>query len=386
MLASMSTARPILTLAHSPDPDDVFMWWPITGMIDPRDHTRVLSPPELDTGGFEFRALPEDIAVLNRRAIECGDLDLTALSMFTYAHVQDHYILTSCGSSVGDNYGPKIVAPSASLPEGTADSTAAGDETRPGDEVGRRVREWLRNALARDSHARIAVPGVKTTAFACLAMLMEWTGERDWQSRVIEMPFDQILRAVSSGRVDSFSTANASAKVNADRGDESNEVRIVAGLLIHQSQLTYGEFGLTQVIDFGRWWRHRTGMALPLGGNALRRDLEDRFGKGTLQRLADLLLASIRYALEQRERSIRYAMTFAPEIDFAQADRYIDMYVNEATVSLDAGAGPGGSQVGGGATRDDSMVRGLIDAAAERALCPALSRSVPHVVWARPLA
>lgn len=357
----MPTARPILTLAHSPDPDDVFMWWPITGMIDPSDHTRVVSPPELDTGAFEFRALPEDIAVLNRRAMERGDLDITALSMFTYAHVQDRYILTSCGSSVGDNYGPKVVARSGALPSELVRADGQGEE---GD-----VRDWLRGVLSADRAARIAVPGVKTTAFACLAMLMEWSAESEWRERVIEMPFDEILCAVSTGRT--------------GEGD-STDVRIVAGLLIHQSQLTYAEFGLAQVIDFGRWWRARTGVALPLGGNALRRDLEERYGAGTLQRLADLLLASIRHALAHRERSIRYAMTFAPEIDFAQADRYIDMYVNEATVSLDTGHGAGGV-VGGAAVaprRDDSMVRRLIDAAAARGLCPALSGRLHHVVWA----
>lgn len=310
-----------LTLAHSPDPDDVFMWWPLTGMVDPREPSVVVAEPELETGRFSYRALPADIAVLNRRAIREGDLDITAMSMFTYAHVQERYVLTSCGASVGEDYGPKLVV-------------RAGDE-----------------GVVRSGEAGlIVVPGVKTTAFACLCMWMGWSGEADWAGRVVEMPFDRILEVVAKGKDDDGRAVSG-------------------GVLIHQSQLTYREMGLVEVVDFGRFWRERTGLPLPLGGNALRRDLNDRFGAGTTQEITDLLHASILHALKHRDRSTEYAMRFAPEISRAQADRYIDMYVSQATVSL--------GEVG------KRAVERLIGEAAERGLCAGLNGAHEHIVWAR---
>jgi 1,4-dihydroxy-6-naphthoate synthase len=281
-----------LTLAHSPDPDDVFMWWPITGMIDPSDPSRVVRPPALDTGGLVFRALPADIDVLNRRAIEHADLDITALSIGAYARVARTYRLTCMGSSMGEGYGPKVVA---------------------------RARELPPSPL-------IAVPGVRTTAFLVLSMLM---GDRPF--RHVEMPFDRILDAVASGQAD-------------------------AGLLIHQSQLVYPELGLVQVVDTGAWWREQTGGPLPLGGNAVRRDLDARFGPGTTDRVVTLLDRSIRFALEHRADSIDYCMRFAPELSREQAERYIDMYVSPLT--LDAGE-PG-----------RRSIERLLAEGARRGLCP----------------
>src|ERR1043166_4108018 len=107
----MPTASPItLTLAHSADADDVFMWWPITGKVDPAHPERVLEQPRLDTGRFAYRALPADIQELNKRALTAADLEITALSFGAYARCLDRYIATSCGSSFGDGYGPKLVA------------------------------------------------------------------------------------------------------------------------------------------------------------------------------------------------------------------------------------------------------------------------------------
>lgn len=259
---------PVLTLAHSPDPDDVFMWWPITGKIDARDHDRVVEPPVLDTGRFSFKALPADIDVLNRRAIERGDLDITAISVFAWAKVADRYALTSCGGSFGEGYGPKVVT--------------RGDTD-------------LRGRL-------IAVPGVRTTAFLLLTLALGADAFRH-----VEMPFDRILDAVAGGQAD-------------------------AGLLIHQSQLTFADRGLTQVLDLGAWWLAHTGLPLPLGANAMRRDLEELHGPGTLRELTRLLDRSIAHALANRDESTRYAMAFAPEINRAQADRYIEMYVSGLTV------------------------------------------------------
>ena len=110
----------LLTLAHSPDPDDAFMWWPLTGKIqapsgvwqesDPVRAAKVLAPPALDTGRFRFQALPADIEVLNKRAAAVGDLDITALSVRAWADLQDRYTITACGASFGDGFGPKVVA------------------------------------------------------------------------------------------------------------------------------------------------------------------------------------------------------------------------------------------------------------------------------------
>jgi 1,4-dihydroxy-6-naphthoate synthase len=288
--------RPLLTLAHSPDPDDVFMWWPVTGMVDPRDPARLLRPPGIDTGRFRFRSIPEDIDALNRRAIAAADLDITAVSIAAYPALAARYALTRCGSSMGLGYGPKVVA--------RAESTLSSAD--------------LASRL-RDGRATIAVPGVRTTAFLVFSLMVAArVSPADHPAagpipdrQVIEMPFDRIVHAVVSGRAD-------------------------AGLLIHQSQLTFNAMGLRQVADVGAWWFDRTGLPLPLGGNAIRRDLDDRFGPGTCREIAATLRRSIEHALAHRDLSVRYAMGFAPEIDRAQAERYIDLYVNRFT--LDAGS------------------------------------------------
>jgi 1,4-dihydroxy-6-naphthoate synthase len=310
-----SPNRHVLTLAHSPDPDDVFMWWPITGKVDPvrKDENGfgiVVEPPRLETGRFAFRAMAEDIAVLNRRAIAsvgtsdgADDLDITALSMFAWAHVHDRYQLTACGSSMGEGYGPKVVC-------------------RRGEQDGA-VRT-------------IAVPGVKTTAFLLWRLWEESRKDASaasiaTQPEIIELPFDQILEAVASGRAD-------------------------RGLLIHQSQLTYADLGLEQLVDLGQWWGEWTGFPLPLGGNAIRRDLDVRFGAGSIRQVTGLLDQSIAYSLRHRDESVRYCMRFAPEINRSQAERYIDMYVSPLTVDM--------------GERGEAALRRLIDEAARLGMCP----------------
>ncbi|MBX3386123.1 MAG: hypothetical protein KF768_06105 [Phycisphaeraceae bacterium] len=317
-----------ITIAHSPDPDDVFMWWPLTGMVDPADTTRVVSPPEIDCGPFRFKSLAADIAVLNRRAIELGDLDVTAISMFAYARVADRYILTACGSSMGEGYGPKLVLNRAGF--------AAGADRLIRDDAGS-----VRAILASKPEIKIAVPGVQTTAFACLCMLMDWSGLADWAGRVVERPFDEILPAV-------------------ERADSQDSGGVIgAGVLIHQSQLTYGDHGVMEAIDFGRWWRSKTGLPLPLGGNAVRRDLDVRYGPGTLASLVELLDRSVRYSLEHRERSLQYALGWAPELSIDQIGRYIDMYVSDLTVDM-------------GAKGEEAIAR-LLREASGRGLCARLS-------------
>ena len=179
---------------------------------------------------------------------------------------------------------------------------------------------------------------MKTTAFL-LWRLWEEAREAspdhgaEGEPEIVELPFDQILAAVSSGRAD-------------------------RGLLIHQSQLTYSSLGLEQIIDLGQWWGERTGLPLPLGGNAVRRNLDARYGPGTIGEVVALLGRSIQFALEHRDESVRYCMQFAPEIDRAQAERYIDMYVSPLTVDM----GP----------RGEAALRRLLDEAARLGLGPAV--------------
>lgn len=299
-----------ITLAHSPDPDDVFMWWPITGMIEPPSHeaaqrvvpARAVSEPELDTGRFSFISIASDIAVLNRRAIATGDLDVTAISMNCYARVATKYQLTCLGSSMGFGYGPKLVGRAGQnekRPGALASPVCYSDEPGIGGNA----------AITLPENAIVAIPGRETTAFLLLAMML---GESHARVRFVEMPFDRILDAAASG-----------------------EGGVTHGLLIHQSQLTFTQLGLELIGDVGDWWLKRTGLPLPLGGNAVRRDLDAPHGAGATTEIVRLLNDSLQYALKHRERSMDYCMRFAPEITREQAERYIQMYVNDLTI--DAG-------------------------------------------------
>lgn len=298
----MHDPRPNLAIGHSPDPDDVFMWWPITGMLDPADPARVERPPVLDTGRFRFTGVPADISVLNERAAAAGDLEITALSMHAYTHVHDRYAITSCGSSIGFGYGPKVVTriDSRLTPDNFVSMIASG--TR-----------------------RVAVPGRGTSAFLTFSLMV------GAPFHIVEAPFDRITELVLRGEAD-------------------------VGLLIHQSQLTFESIGLRQLADVGAWWRAQTGLPLPLGANAVRRDLDRLYGPGTCREVTGILLRSIRHALNNRAVSIEYAMRWAPEITLEQAERYIDMYVNGFTI--DAGE------------QGLAAVRRLIGEGARRGLCP----------------
>ncbi|MCC6678491.1 MAG: ABC transporter substrate-binding protein [Phycisphaerales bacterium] len=285
-------SHPLLTLAHSPDPDDVFMWWPITGKIAP-DGSQQDGPaglPTIPTGRFRYRAFPADIEVLNRRAAGPGDLDITALSFRAYADVRERYILTACGSSFGDGYGPKLIA----------------------------ARDLSISDL-REPALRIAVPGRHTTAFLTLGLLLGRESIGD-QSRFLEMPFEQIIPAVAAGRAD-------------------------AGLVIHEGQLTFIDAGLRLIVDLGAWWKQSTGLPLPLGANAVRRDLDSRYGPGSVAEVAATLRRSIDHAMRCRAESVEYTLPFAlanvaragntpHEPTIERVDRYISMYVNDWTVDM----------------------------------------------------
>jgi 1,4-dihydroxy-6-naphthoate synthase len=287
-----------LILAHSPDPDDAFMWWPITGKVRP-DGSPTPHAPVLDTSGLVFRALPADIEALNRRAAADADCHITALSFRAWCDVKDRYVITRCGSSFGDGFGPKVIAGPSLAAKSAATSPAA---------------------LLQDPGVRIAIPGRRTTAFLLLNMLIK--GAADPQHpRFIEMPFDQVIGAVASGRAE-------------------------AGLVIHEGQLLFQDAGLELIVDLGAWWKDSTGLPVPLGCNAARRDIDTTHGPGTLARVARLLRQSIEYALAHRDESIDYTMPFAlanaarPGAESSglptreRVDRYVSMYVNRWTVDM----------------------------------------------------
>lgn len=258
-----------LRLGHSPDPDDAFMWWPLEA---DEGREAAVSDPR-----FRFTSVPRDIESLNRLA--CGDaagelLEITALSCAAYPAAAGRYLLTACGSSVGEGYGPKLVA----------------REPRPA--------ESLRGA-------RIAVPGRRTTAYTVASLLLGAGGFTP-----VEIDFDRIEQAVAAGEVE-------------------------AGVVIHEGQLTFASHGLHLVEDLGAWWRARTGLPLPLGANAVRRDLARSLGIDGLRAIAELLRRSVEHALAHREEGTRRALRFARGLDAELADRFIGLYVNRW--SLDYG-------------------------------------------------
>jgi len=240
----------LIRLGHSPDPDDAFMFWG-------------LASGTVETGRFEFEHVLRDIQTLNEWALE-GRLEVSAISLHAYPFVQDSYVLLPHGASMGAGYGPIVVA-----------------------------REPM--PISRLHELEIAVPGAMTTAFLVLRMCLG-----DFRYR--EVPFDQIIEEVQSGRAD-------------------------AGLLIHEGQLTYEAEGMHKVVDLGEWWLLETGLPLPLGVNVARRDL----GEDELHALSDVLAASIRAGLDNRDVAMQYALKFGRGLDTELADRFVGMYVNELT-------------------------------------------------------
>jgi 1,4-dihydroxy-6-naphthoate synthase len=240
-----------ITVAHSPDSDDAFMFYG-------------LATNKLDTGGLSITHVLRDIQTLNEEAVR-GTYEVTAISFHAYAYVADKYALLPHGASIGDNYGPVLVS----------------REPAKSDDL---------------SSMTIAVPGVLTSAFLALRLY-----NPDFQYQVL--PFDQIIETVRKGICD-------------------------AGLLIHEGQLFYESVGLHKVLDLGEWWHERTGLPLPMGGNAIRRDL----GAETMRQISDLLRQSICYSLANREDALQYAMQFAREMDPELADRFVAMWVNDLTL------------------------------------------------------
>jgi 1,4-dihydroxy-6-naphthoate synthase len=240
-----------ITLAHSPDSDDAFMFYG-------------LATNKLDTGELNFQHLLKDIQTLNEEAT-VGTYDVTAISFHAYAYVADKYALLPHGASIGDNYGPIVVSREPAAPEDIP-------------------------------NLKIAIPGKLTSAFLALRLF-----NADFKYEVV--PFDKIIDAVLDGVCD-------------------------AGLLIHEGQLFYQRKGLHKVLDLGEWWHQRHGLPLPMGGNAIKRDL----GPELTKEVSNLLRESIRYSLTHREDALQYALQFARDMDPALADRFVGMWVNELTL------------------------------------------------------
>ncbi len=255
----MNDSRLLIRVGHSPDPDDAFMFYALAG-------------EKITTGSYRFEHELADIETLNRRAFS-GELELTAISVHAYAHLKDRYMLCTCGASMGDQYGPMLVARSKKSTEELAQGT-------------------------------IAVPGTLTTAYLVLRMCLGVDFEQ------VVVPFDQILDVVAAGVY--------------------QRQPIDAGLVIHEGQLTYHQQNLELILDTGRWWFDQTGLPLPLGANAIRKDL----GAKTIHDVHRLLLQSIQYGLQHREEALSYALGFAHGLDRAKADRFIEMYVNDWTLDF----------------------------------------------------
>ena len=243
-----------ITVAHSSDSDDAFMFYG-------------LARGKVPTGDLEVTHVLADIETLNRQARE-GRHEVTAISFHAYPHLADTYALMPCGGSIGDGYGPLLVSREPMEP-------------------------------ARIAGTTVAVPGTLTSAFLALKLFAPGVATR-------VVPFDRILDEVREGRAD-------------------------VGLVIHEGQLTFGGQGLAKVLDLGAWWKEETGLPLPLGGNAVRRDL----GPELMARLTRLVRETVRYSLAHRSEALEYAMTYARGMDAAVADRFVGMWVNDMTI--DAG-------------------------------------------------
>jgi len=247
---------PPLTLGHSPDPDDAFMFYGLARNLIP-------------TQGFTFEHILQDIQTLNERATR-GELDISAISIHAYAYVSDKYALLPSGASMGDGYGPMLVAKQA--------FTKA--------EVGQK---------------KIAVPGTMTSAFLALQL---WLGKPAKEFNFVVVPFDQIFSAVKSGAAD-------------------------IGLIIHEGQLTWQKEGLKVCEDLGAWWsRDNGGLPLPLGGNVIHK----RFAPEVRQTISKILTASIQFSLDHRQEAVQHALQYARDMGSDLADKFVGMYVNHWTL------------------------------------------------------
>jgi 1,4-dihydroxy-6-naphthoate synthase len=245
-----------LTLGHSPDPDDAFMFYGLAKGLVPSQ-------------GFRFEHILQDIQTLNERATR-GELDISAISIHAYAYISDQYALLPSGASMGDGYGPMLVA----------------------------KQSFAREELARK---KIAVPGTMTSAFLALQL---WLGRPAKELDYMVVPFDQIFQTIRSGQAE-------------------------VGLIIHEGQLTYQNEGLQVCQDLGAWWAgENDGLPLPLGGNVIHK----RFDPAARKAVSDILTASIRYGLDHRAEAVQHALQYARDMGRDLADKFVGMYVNHWTL------------------------------------------------------
>jgi len=259
-----------LTLGHSPDPDDAFMFYGLAKGLIP-------------TRGFRFEHILQDIQTLNERATR-GELDISAVSIHAYAYVCDQYALLPSGASMGDGYGPMLVA----------------------------KEKFSREEIAKK---KIAVPGRMTSAFLALQLWLGGQGTEDSGQKAgggapnsdfsyVVVPFDKIFEAVKTGIAD-------------------------VGLIIHEGQLTYENEGLVVCEDLGVWWgRENDGLPLPLGGNVIHK----RHDAPTRKAISDVLTASIQFSLDHRAEAVAHALQYARDMGRELADKFVGMYVNHWTL------------------------------------------------------
>jgi 1,4-dihydroxy-6-naphthoate synthase len=245
-----------LTLGHSPDPDDAFMFYALAKDLIPAH-------------GFRFQHILQDIQTLNERATR-GELDITAVSIHAYAYVSDKYALLPSGASMGDGYGPMLVA---------------------------------RQKFSREEILKriIAVPGTMTSAFLALQL---WLGKPAKEFNYVVVPFDQIFSAVKNGIAE-------------------------VGLIIHEGQLTYQNEGLVVCEDLGVWWgKQNDSLPLPLGGNVIHK----RFTPAVRREISGILTASIQFSLDHRAAAVQHALQYARDMGRDLADKFVGMYVNHWTL------------------------------------------------------
>jgi 1,4-dihydroxy-6-naphthoate synthase len=257
------------TLGHSPDPDDAFMFYAI-------------AENKIDLRGYAFDQRLEDIQTLNERCVR-GELDISAVSIHAYAYVADNYALLPCGASMGDGYGPLVIRKRPPVRAGLAQNAQLSMPNAEGD--------------ARDSLANltIAVPGKMTSAFLAIQLYLG-------NFKHVVVPFDQIFDAVDKGEAD-------------------------AGLIIHEGQLTYERAGFEKIVDLGEWWKSRTGLPLPLGGNVVRKAIAPLIRTD----IAEIMRESIDYGLAHRRAAVAHSMPYARDMETDLADKFIGMYVNDFT-------------------------------------------------------
>ena len=245
-----------LTLGHSPDPDDAFMFYALAkDLIDPR--------------GYTFEHILQDIQTLNERATR-GELDISAISIHAYAYVSDQYALLPSGASMGDGYGPMLVA----------------------------KEHFSKEEIAAK---KIAVPGEMTSAFLALQL---WLGRPKTEIEYVVVPFDEIFTTVKAGQAD-------------------------VGLIIHEGQLTFKNEGLVCCKDLGVWWgEENDGLPLPLGGNVIHK----RIAEAERTLVSDLLTESIQYSLDHRPEAVEHALQYARDMGVNLADQFVGMYVNHWTL------------------------------------------------------